>query len=103
MRGLRQDTDHESMNSEIDAMLSGNALRGVRLLRKAGFTYLAVLAVGPMSINPPKAFALFATGPNQRYHVFFAADEDALHPRWKNPRALLNHTRAEINKVALRL
>ena len=89
--------------TETDEILSDMTLRGIRLLRKTGFTYLEVLAIGPMSINPPKVFALFATGLNQRYHVFFAADQDVLHRRWRNPKDLLNHIRAKINKAALRL
>lgn len=89
--------------SEINEILHDKRLRGVRLLRKAGFTYLKVLAVGPMAINPPKTFALVATHNEKQRHVYLARDEDVLHPRWKSLKDLQNHLRSKINKAALRL
>lgn len=102
------------MNSEVDSILNDKTLRGVRLLRKTSLRNIALDMPYQFSGNPRKESIVRLAG--TKYHwehghrtsmlhavYFLRTDLGILDPRWKNPKNVLNHARAQINKAALKL
>lgn len=102
------------MNSEVEATLNDRTLRGIRLLRKTSLRGLALDMPHTFSPDPVKQRIVRLAG--TKYHwergrrtstlcavYFLKTDLGILNPKWKDPKRLLIHARAQINRAALKL